>query len=106
MEHLQVLLIPPPCAGQVPEVAERGPATLDGGANDVDDGVVDGLGFTGSQRVGPSQRMDLGSPQRLVYVDIPEPGHDGLVQEKWLDQSFAASQLVRKIGGAELGGQG
>jgi hypothetical protein len=43
-----------------------------------------------------AKRVDLRPPQRFVDVDVPEPGHRSLIEERSLDRCAPAFELLTK----------
>ena len=55
------------------------------------------LGF--GQGVRPAERMEASPPQRLVGVDVADPGDEGLVEEQGLQACAAAPQALSEAPG-------
>ncbi len=44
------------------------------------------------ERAGPAQRVEPGAPERLVRVDVADPGDEGLVEQERLESPAAAAK--------------
>jgi hypothetical protein len=48
-----------------------------------------------------TQRVEPGPPERLVRVDVPDPGDGALVQQRRLERRAAAGEALAEPGGGE-----
>src|SRR6185436_4099404 len=53
------------------------------------------------ERAGLATRMELRAPQRLVGVDVPEPGDGALVEERGLERRASPDEAVAEDAGGE-----
>src|SRR6266540_1441707 len=57
------------------------------------------------QRSGRPQRLDARPPERLVRVDVPQPGHGALVEDGRLDGGAPVAQALSEEAGREGGSE-
>src|SRR6185312_12830949 len=93
------LVLHPP-AGVRP-VAEIGPLAPDAEAERPPDALAEAPDLVGGEVAGRPQRMDPRMPERLVGVDVPEPGDGPLVEDRGLDRRLPAGESLREVGGRE-----
>src|SRR3954471_6413194 len=86
----ELFLHRPLLAAGVAVVVDRGAAGVDSRLQRRDDGVPQRLQMLRLHRAGGRERVQLGPEERLVGVDVADPGDAGLVEEKRLQRHLSA----------------
>lgn len=96
-EDLQGVGIASPATGDTVEIgltgAQGGTAVFNAPLQHGPNSVMKALHFGRGQGVGPTFRMDLGLPQRLVHIDIAQPCETILIQQQGFDHTGFALEL-------------
>ncbi len=100
--HQELILEGPLYAVGVPEVVDRRALGLDPGAQRRDHGVAQRLALARGEALGGAQRMDAGSKQRLVGVDVADPGDLALIEQQGLDRRAAAAGQPVQVPAGEV----
>jgi hypothetical protein len=58
---------------------------------------VHGLHLVGCELVRRRERVDLRAPERLVGVDVPDPGDRALVEDRGLDRRAPGLELLGEV---------
>ena len=103
--HEEAVLEAAPGAVDVPVVVDRRALRVDPGVQRLHHGVAQRLDLRPPERADRRQRVDAGAPERLVRVDVADPGHALLVQEEGLHGLAPAARLVAQGLGGEVGAQ-
>ena len=82
-------------------VADGGSLRLDALAQHLADRLVQPFQPRAAHAPGGRAGMDAGAPERLVDVDVPEPGHGALVEQRGLHGRLAAAQPLRQVARGE-----
>ena len=78
-------------------VVDRAAAPLDGLGQDPPDRLVEAALVGRAQRAGRPQRMEPRRPQRLVGVDVADPGEEGLVEQERLEPALPPPQPAPEV---------
>ncbi len=78
----EFLLHRPLLAAAVAVVVDRGATGIDPRLQSGDDGVAEGFVVLGLHRTCGRERVQTGSVERLVRVDVADPGDAGLVEQE------------------------
>jgi hypothetical protein len=81
-------------------VAERRSLSCDAGSERSADAAVKRGDLGVRELAGGLERVDLGTPERLVRVDVPDPGQAALVEDRGLDGSLPP---LKRFGQAACG---
>src|SRR5437868_1984148 len=87
--HLELRLHPPGRAIRPPVVAQRRPLSANAGLERLPDAAMQGAHLRLVELARRPARIDLRPPERLVRVDVPEPGERALVEQGRLDRRAA-----------------
>src|SRR5438552_6006651 len=82
-------------------VAEARSPVGDPLAKDLPDGPMQPPHLSRAQRVSRAQGAQPREPERLVRVDVPDPGDERLVDQEGLEPSRSTGKPVRQAAGAE-----
>src|SRR3954469_23096162 len=90
-------------AAGVAVVVDRGATGVDPGLQRRDDPVAQRLQVLGLHRAGGRERVQLGPEERLVGVDVADPGNAGLVEEEGLQRRLPPRRHLPQRLRGELG---
>src|SRR5918994_313243 len=77
-------------------IPQRGPLPGDAGAERVADAPPEPLQLLVVEQAGRAERMDARPPEGLVGVDVPEPRHRALVEDRGLHRRSPAGQALER----------
>jgi hypothetical protein len=102
----EAVLKAPPDAVDVAEVVDACPLRVDPRTQRLDHAVAQQPCLAQRQAAGGTQRMDPGSEQGLVGVDVADARNPALVEQHRLDRRSAPPQLLAQMLRRELLGEG
>src|SRR4029079_9065707 len=96
--HAELVLHPSAGVRAITEVCAL---AADAEAQRPPDALAQATDLVGGELACGPQRMDPRVPERLVRVDVSEPGDGPLVEERGLERRLPAGQALREVGGRE-----
>jgi hypothetical protein len=104
--HQESVLEAPAGAIDVAEIIDRGALGVDAVSQRNLDRLAQRLPLSGLERPRAAKRMDVGTMQRLIRVDVADAGDTTLIEDERFDRSRPAARLSPKVAGGELGAEG